>query len=1724
MNNQCKKFLRKAFLFGVINAMTVATVIAALGPDGSSRAVSIDYDAVPPLIGDAAEPLVMLVMSNDHELFKKAYTDYTDLDGDGTLDTTYNNSFEYYGYFNSLKCYEYSSGDDAFLPSGDVDDTTEGSEDYKCTGTNASKWSGNFLNWATMTRMDIVRKVLYGGKRDEDTQSTTVLERALIPADIHAFVKVAEDANIDGAVSDYTPYANSVNSISICNVTDYVSGSSDQSRDLDTSSNPPLIKVANGTFPQWSSSEVVQCQFEEEGGATSTSPNRASESLSNGGGSNGEYEVRVSVCVSGEDADADYCREYEDSGGTLAYKPAGLLQEYGEDGSIKFGLLTGSYQNNNEGGVLRKNITDFSGPSAVTADNEVDLETGVFNTLTNGIVTTLDGMRIAGWDYGSNKYTDCNTFSIPISTFKSSINTGQPCRDWGNPLSEIYLEALRYFAGAGSRTATYNAVADSSWLTDMNTASWDATNLITADNACANCSIIVLSTGLNMFDGDDLASASDLPSLSGAGDVSDWTEDVGDSEGITGTGVIVGNADNTSNSNVCTTKTLAAANGGLAGVQGLCPELPSLEGTFEVAGLAYYARRTDLRELIEQNQNIKTYTVALAESLPSFEIEASTGNTISIVPACQANTTGSASLTASGWTYCSLSDISVEEQTDFYSHYLIAWEDSNWGNDYDMDGISSIEVCTATGTQAQVQAECDEYLSDIADDGSNNGSIPDWGAATDGQIQIRASVPQANAGNALRFGFIMNGATGADDGSYIDVLRPGGSTIGRLSGGTTGSVRWDVVRTFTADADTGAILNNPLWYAAKFGSFNDLDGDGTPNNTNGDNREWDLKDTSGVAVTNGDGIPDTFFPVSNPGNLPDSLASIFSRISSGSTSSSAAAVVGNSADGTGAIYQAVYEATKSDSNNNTIEWVGDIISIFIDSQSRFREDKCDPSISTTCNKELDSNDPEIRFRNADIDGDGEADTVLIDRYSVADGSPIEIGATLSSIQRIWDPNESLSALSDTRVINQRAYTSQFDDSAVGGRHILTWIDGLNTGTPDGVVQTDVADNELVAFDTTVFTPLADDLGDDKGTADTSDDVPPEKTVDPRRYLGLDDSTDVVGGIDIGEALVNFIRGQDQSITGWRSRQFFDGTTTVTKRLGDIVNSSPVIVGRPDSDYGVRYNDSEYQFFSTRYRDRRQVLYVGGNDGMLHAFNAGFYDGASRGFDLKKTSEVEHPLGAELWAYIPQALLPHLQWLAEADYPHVYYVDGDIQQFDVNIFDDCTDLDTCTHPYGWGTILVATMRFGGGDITIDPNSDDQTADADGDNITLRSSVVIFDITDPEQPPVLLAELSDAELGYTTSKPALYKKRPINLDGSYDDANAEWKLYIGSGPSGTTGSAKEDALDLAVSDQNAKLFEIDLKTMTMSAAKDTGQTTSFVGDVTTMDWDDDYTDDAVYFGTVGGTPDTAVGALMRYRPGITTVPEVMMNSAQPITAAPKTALDRSSRRWVYAGTGRFFVSADIDSTEQQSFHGIIEEDDLSSLLISAVSKDSLINTTNVEILTTGLIDGAPITLTTGNGGGTLTDMDSFGELQSALPNTSGVNGWYIDFETAGRNLLSPVQLRDVLIFDEYIASGDSCAPAGSSNLVNLNLITGTASPSIVFGTETDPVTGEIEVLSKIDVGAGMIIGINVHKDNIIVSTGGSGGDDDEGGNINLSSQSPDIEEVSSGRRSWLEILLD
>lgn len=839
-----------------VRALLLGTILTSL----SSMTGAIDI-AQKPVFLNPPDPRVMLVMSRDHQLSMKAYNDYSDLTGDGVLDTTYTDSVEYYGYFDSKRCYTYT-GSGRFEPSAPVASGT-----HQCSG----EWSGNFLNWASMTRMDVLRKTLYGGYRSTDNATTaavgdTVLERAMLPNDVHAFVKVFAPAGGAADVAKYTPYTTHA-AISMCNVTPETSGMSKGTTEA------PVMQVAAGSWSNWAFAEQVQCGM--------------------GTGKPASYDtltVRVAVCVTGKLE--SNCTTYGSN-----EKPTGLLQKYGESDAsarVRFGLLTGSYTKNKSGGVLRKNTSWMSG-NATAADNEINPTTGQFDNQGSadvGIVNTINRLRIAGWDFGDKKHENgCD------SPGKLSFNNGE-CVDWGNPLSEMYLEALRYFAGKTSASTAFGTTdylpAASSWVDPLPSTEW-----------CALSSTVVLSTGVGSFDDDEVTS--DIAGLTTA----DLTTAVGALLPLSGD-YLIGDNTLSASDNQCSGKTLAD----LKNAKGLCPDAPSMKGTYHIAGLAYGTQTVDLRPSYQADrdarwgstkkgnykpeyaarQPIGTFSVALAENLPRFEIPVS-GGKITFLPSCmaQSNDPSAAISDASppaldvttGWRVCSLTDVKVLSQAaDGSSGSLLAsWEDSTWGNDYDMDGISQLDYCV----------------------GSACG-----GTTLSNQVRITAKVVYADAGHALRFGYTVAGS--GTDGTYLDILRRGGTDVTAAANSDSAGVTGKRSRTFTLGSSAAQLLENPLWYAAKYATPN-------WNAKNAAGRfNWDAKiNATGAAGT--DGIPDNYFKVSNPAGLSDALGKVFESAAKADASASAIATNSTRLDTDTHVYQALF---------HTPGWYGELKAIPLD--------------------------------------------------------------------------------------------------------------------------------------------------------------------------------------------------------------------------------------------------------------------------------------------------------------------------------------------------------------------------------------------------------------------------------------------------------------------------------------------------------------------------------------------------------------------------------------------------------------------------------------------------------------------------------------------------------------------------------------------------------------------------------------------------------------------------
>src|SRR5262249_4505352 len=160
--------------------------------------------------------------------------------------------------------------------------------------SGGGRWSGNFLNWASMARMDALRKVLFGGYRQGGTAANTLLERVYIPPDNHARAEVysaADPGNFN--TQDSATYPGGVTE---CNVTP-----SDASNDAsETTTTSPRLRIANGQWTEWAAQESKQCLWTgESNGGSNWSSNASNPNASPAAANDiAEFTVRVRACVS----------------------------------------------------------------------------------------------------------------------------------------------------------------------------------------------------------------------------------------------------------------------------------------------------------------------------------------------------------------------------------------------------------------------------------------------------------------------------------------------------------------------------------------------------------------------------------------------------------------------------------------------------------------------------------------------------------------------------------------------------------------------------------------------------------------------------------------------------------------------------------------------------------------------------------------------------------------------------------------------------------------------------------------------------------------------------------------------------------------------------------------------------------------------------------------------------------------------------------------------------------------------------------------------------------------------------------------------------------------------------------------------------------------------------------------------------------------------------------
>jgi len=1753
----------------------------------ASSEISSDYSYIPPFLTNAMPPMVMLTMARDHRLYYEAYNDASDINEDGILDVRYNPDIDYYGYFDSHKYYEYSSANERFEPRGFTLD--------KKKAPNGNYWSGDFLNYVSMTRMDCLRKVLYGGYRSTDTETTTVLERAYIPQDAHSFGKEYDSVARDGFdIQDYTPL-----NLPLSGTRHLIATTA-----LGTDGKP-LLRVLNDSTAriwEWVATErpVVKSNF---GGSTShpghptnkatfdtlqstyatptrmfgTSTPVTIEGYNNPFGNDDNYMTIItgklivdiagtySFSINGDDAidfrisgaawqnavdviitgdtigwygghgqasnnaahraevylaagtydilyrheeatGGDSYRLYNNgvivpektTGNTLGlsnltlstynlvsnavitdytlrvlvgdpsmpesnckiypngtYKPIGLLQNHGESERMLFGLMTGSYTKNLSGGVLRQPIGSIR--------EEINLDTGEFkykdDSSVGGIIRTLDKLRIHGFRNDSN--FDYNENCGWITT--RPLAEGE-CRMWGNPMAEMMYETVRYFSGAGAPTPQFTYSDTDGTLDDnqlgLPLATWNTP--YNSTNYCAKPIMVAISDIYPSYDSDQLPGSA-WPSTIGSPlsglNVNTLTEDIANREAVNGTFYIGQNGapGATGYDGACTPKSIP----GLEKIRGLCPEEPSKQGSYYSAAVTRHAATTDLSS-VESDQKLASYMVALSSPLP--EIKIPVGNsTLTMVPfAKSVGGSGISSAQGSFQPTNTIVDFFVEEITPTTGTFRVNFEDVEQGADHDMDAIVRYHY---------------EVLGNST-------------------VQISLTSQYAAGGIIQHMGYIISGTNA--DGTYLvvrdlDTSESADPDYHLDHPNTTDALPLYSSINFSPGTTAGAsLLKNPLWYAAKWGGFEDSNDNGIPDLQN----EWDK---------NNDGVPDTYFFVANPTRLEEQLNKAFADILRRTASGTAASVISQSREGEGAVYQSIFFPEYKDSFGHTINWAGQTHALLVDSYGNIRED-------TNSNTQLDLVEDKIIvyddsaiYRYQDVDGN----KILTEGERNA---TVEILNNPQEINFLWRSSDWLNNIPNNDVVAQRIQYHSTNNN----RYIITFADkNDNMLVENGEIQDFVwppnspvpapkpALNDATDFYTylTLF-PSYDDT-----PADIND-LRGNNTAGFASLL-----------TELAKRQVDFVRGADQpstTIAGYeinssRSRTYADNNTqTLTWRLGDIVFSTPTVAGKPSENYNLIYQDSSYEAFARKYRNRRQMLYLGANDGMLHAFNGGFYNRARKGFDLKFSTETEFPLGMELWAYVPYNLLPHLLWMTEPSYGsqlHVSYMDLKPRIFDAKVFfqnDGVTELDS-DHPNGWGTILVAGMRLGGGQIRADLDKTDGSGFESVDR-TMSSAYVVMDITNPEIPPKVLAELRMPNLGFTTCYPTVM---PMATRNSNIDAENHWFLVFGSGPANSNGKADPTLLNQEISLQNGHVYVVDLKALakdqkivTLNSAGQfaegafsfaTTESNSFIADPIAVDLDigakstGEFKTDMIYYSTVAGDQINSRGTVRRLLTNnelpvsnaVTawTGNSTLINVEKPIVAAPSVAMDDDKRLWVYFGAGRFFNRDDIPQTNSMSFFGIKEPIDntTKAKTWATVNTLDLYNSTQITLSGTNCptgIDGKPVF------GPLCVDVYKEGNIlaggwQTLELEVEASPGWRQDFDHAYERVLGQASvLGGTVLFTSYTPSEDLCEYEGSSSLWALYYKTGTAyyKPILTSGTDT--------FATSLDLGKGLAITPNIH----------------------------------------------
>ena len=536
-------------------------------------------------------------------------------------------------------------------------------------------------------------------------------------------------------------------------------------------------------------------------------------------------------------------------------------------------------------------------------------------------------------------------------------------------------------------------------------------------------------------------------------------------------------------------------------------------------------------------------------------------------------------------------------------------------------------------------------------------------------------------------------------------------------------------------------------------------------------------------------------------------------------------------------------------------------------------------------------------------------------------------------------------------------------------------------------------------------------------------------------LNTNPSTNLVDGR--GQQRVNYLRGyraDEASAIGFRARD---------SAMGDIINSGPVYVGPPTS----AIPDSDYQPFYTTNAARVPAVYVGSNDGMMHALRA------SDGF--------------ELFSYIPNLVSPDLNDLTNPGYLHQVYVDTvpKVQEAKVGS--------------AWKTVLVGANGNGAQGIfaldVTDPTAFGPSKvmfefsdadDADFGSVMSSPEFTKLWVSGPASAPVY--RYFAVVTGYNNKRSTVNNRTDSQVSADTQNKGVLFLIALDH-PIGTPWVQNTDYYKFTFPAANTALPN-GLAPVTLLASK--------TGDRSTA---------AMYFGDLQGNLwklNTATGNPSTWAPALGTIaapsPIFVAKDAsgnrQPITARVELANGPFGSTLIFFGTGEYFGTTDL------TLPGAVQ----SEYALLDVNPSVLITRSSDLVGRAAAAGACPPTVT-----GTCLNVTGAAFSYSGA---SAKKGWYLDFPGSTvlgeRSVTKPAVRTGLLTFTTLTLSNDLCTP-GNGNVYQVNALTGLAvsgAGTTIGYTSTVGIPGPPRVVDlTINAGATRASGeaINVKTQTTLVS---------------------------------------